>query len=45
MTTSPLTNISVLEVYRITLLSNSSSSLMASNVVLEVYRITLLSNE
>ena len=34
----------VLEVYRITLLSNYGSLLTASMYVLEVYRITLLSN-
>ena len=34
----------VLEVYRITLLSNYAPSYMANVHVLEVYRITLLSN-
>ena len=34
----------VLEVYRITLLSNDNNSSLYAVVVLEVYRITLLSN-
>ena len=34
----------VLEVYRITLLSNITASLIKCGSVLEVYRITLLSN-
>ena len=34
----------VLEVYRITLLSNSIFELITISFVLEVYRITLLSN-
>ena len=34
----------VLEVYRITLLSNINSDRKAASTVLEVYRITLLSN-
>ena len=34
----------VLEVYRITLLSNDDMRLKAADKVLEVYRITLLSN-
>ena len=36
---------SVLEVYRITLLSNACSALLTGYTVLEIYRITLLSNE
>ena len=35
----------VLEVYRITLLSNDNNSSLYAVVVLEVYRITLLSND
>ena len=35
----------VLEVYRITLLSNEHGRPVAYHVVLEVYRITLLSNQ
>ena len=34
----------VLEVYRITLLSNGDENLVMKEAVLEVYRITLLSN-
>ena len=36
--------IEVLEVYRITLLSNRQSRGLINEIVLEVYRITLLSN-
>ena len=35
----------VLEIYRITLLSNISGSIEAKVEVLEIYRITLLSND
>ena len=34
----------VLEIYRITLLSNNSVAVIAPIAVLEIYRITLLSN-
>ena len=35
----------VLEIYRITLLSNERMRLLIDNIVLEIYRITLLSND
>ena len=38
-------NTPVLEIYRITLLSNNSVLATSPSVVLEIYRITLLSNE
>ena len=34
----------VLEIYRITLLSNDNTAQLTKEVVLEIYRITLLSN-
>ena len=37
-------HISVLEIYRITLLSNGLSAGISLFIVLEIYRITLLSN-
>ena len=35
----------VLEIYRITLLSNGMTAIKAADNVLEIYRITLLSNQ
>ena len=44
METGQVLELVVLEIYRITLLSNGTAGLIGYMFVLEIYRITLLSN-